>query len=52
MPEVGFEIPENDPCWYCHCPPGDDLVFTWEFDTFVHLDCIRERLSSDPADHG
>lgn len=50
MPEVGFEIPANDPCWYCHCPPGDDLVFSWEFDTFVHLGCIRDRLSSDPTD--
>lgn len=50
MTAVTFEIPETDPCWYCHCPPGDDLVFSWEFDTFVHLACIRDRISTEPHD--
>jgi len=50
MPEEGSGVIANDPCWYCHCPPGDDLVFSWEFDTYVHLSCIRDRLASDPSD--
>lgn len=32
--------PQNGGCWYCH---GDkDLIFSTEFDTFVHEDCIKE----------
>lgn len=45
-----FIAPQSDPCWYCHGAPGDDLVFSWEFDTFVHLTCIRARVAEDPSD--
>lgn len=34
-------------CWFCDKEGGDDYVFDWEFDTPVHLHCIRERLK-DP----
>jgi len=33
--------PSKGGCWYC----GDDsppLVFSYEFDTFVHIDCIYD----------
>jgi hypothetical protein len=50
MAEEGSGMIDNDPCWYCHCPPGDDLVFSWEFDTYVHLSCLRERIEHDPSD--
>ena len=50
MAEEGSGRVDNDPCWYCYSPPGDDLVFSWEFDTAVHLSCIRDRVTSDPTD--
>lgn len=43
--------PSQGGCWFCH----DDsivekgfLVFDDEFDTFVHLPCIKEQLKKDP----
>ena len=54
---VGFDggvvqlAPANaDVCWYCFGPVGDDLVFSWEFDTCVHLHCIRDRVTNSPDD--
>jgi hypothetical protein len=41
--------PPEGGCWFCkraHAP----LVFDWEFDTAVHLDCIRKALALDPED--
>lgn len=32
-------------CWFCW-QKDDLLVFEREFDTYVHLDCIRENLKS------
>lgn len=40
----------SDPCWYCYSPPGDDLEFSWEFDTWVHLSCIKDSIATDPSD--
>jgi hypothetical protein len=33
-------------CWYCHtdAPP---LVFCWEFDTFIHIDCIKNQITKN-----
>lgn len=42
--------PNNGGCWFCHTQ-DDDLVFDWEFDTFVHENCIKSalnRLNQDP----
>jgi len=36
-------------CWFCD-EVDDDLVFDTEFDTYVHVDCIRTRLKEDPFD--
>lgn len=37
-------------CWFCD-ETDDDLVLDTEFDTYVHIDCIRTRLKEDPTDH-
>ncbi|TMN89217.1 hypothetical protein CWB66_21600 [Pseudoalteromonas sp. S558] len=36
-------------CWFCSEKDGL-LVFDGEFDTYVHLKCIREALQNEP-DH-
>ena len=33
-------------CWFCYEDDGDDLVFDSEFDTYVHLSCIRKQLQN------
>jgi hypothetical protein len=35
-------------CWFCHRGTEDDLVFDVEFDTPVHIGCIRDALKEDP----
>lgn len=36
-------------CWYCGIKERD-LVFCWEFDTYVHVRCVQVRLSLHPDD--
>lgn len=36
-------------CWYCETF-DEHLVFSMEFDTNVHVDCIRKRLREAPDD--
>ena len=36
-------------CWYCH-QVDDELTFSAEFDTFVHVGCIKETHFADPED--
>jgi hypothetical protein len=36
-------------CWYCHTS-DDTLVYDSEFDTMVHIECIKEALRMDPND--
>ncbi len=36
-------------CWICHRNTGQ-MVFDTEWDTLVHLDCIREWLKLYPED--
>ncbi len=36
-------------CWYCH-RKTDGTVFSTEFDTYVHLDCLRAAFKADPND--
>ena len=38
--------PTHGGCWFCWLK-DDQLVFDTEWDTYVHLDCIRENLD-DP----
>jgi hypothetical protein len=35
--------PTEGGCWFCHRNDGE-LVFEDEFDTFVHINCIRVAL--------
>jgi hypothetical protein len=39
--------PHDGGCWYCHKnnPP---LLFSCEFDTFVHEHCLRCAINGDP----
>ncbi len=39
--------PVDGGCWFCHTTT-EPLEFCWEFDCYVHLDCIDEVLSNDP----
>jgi hypothetical protein len=41
----GYKIcsPTNGGCWFCRYI-GGDMVFDVEFDTYVHPECITERL--------
>ena len=42
--------PQDGGCWYCKTddPP---LTFCFEFDTFIHIDCIKEKIKERTADH-
>ena len=37
---------EQYPCWFCQCDT-EPMLFSWEFDTFVHDQCIRDTLRCD-----
>ena len=52
---IETEAPVDTRCQYCRLGVGDlvndnDLVFSIEFDTYVHLSCITEALKKDPSD--
>lgn len=38
------------PCWYCYGPVEDVLEFSYEFDTYVHLSCLKEQVDRDSTD--
>lgn len=36
-------------CWYCDKgEPAGPLIFSREFDTPIHLQCVKDALSKDP----
>ncbi|GGK22789.1 hypothetical protein GCM10010965_14600 [Caldalkalibacillus thermarum] len=37
-------------CWYCGRKDIENLRFSLEFDTPVHLSCIEKALKQDPND--
>ena len=37
--------PIDGGCWFCHIK-DDNLVFDTEFDTYVHINCIKKELES------
>ena len=41
--------PHDGGCWYCH-KMDENLVFSIEWDAYVHLACVREALERDPQD--
>jgi hypothetical protein len=46
---LSYKSPSEGGCWYCH-KEDDDLDFSSEFDTWVHTNCILERLQDVPQD--
>ena len=38
--------PEQGGCWFCWSDHGS-MVLDYEFDTFVHIDCIKKALEQD-----
>ena len=45
--------PTKGGCWYCCKSRGadyDDWAFDGEFDTFVHLSCLRQADETTPKD--
>jgi hypothetical protein len=35
--------PAEGGCWFCHTV-SDGMAFDYEFDTYVHLECVRKAL--------
>ena len=42
-------MPDDGGCWYCH-KADENLVFSIEWDAYVHPACVREALERDPQD--
>ena len=48
--ERGSKPPTEGGCWYCHNDDGE-MVFSMEFDTYLHLECIQtaaKAFADDP----
>jgi len=42
-------IAEEYGCWFCSRKDGEDWVFSFEWDTPVHLSCVVKKLRDDPG---
>lgn len=45
--------PQNGGCWYCHLQDEfgtNGMVFSYEFDTYLHMECLISSLRRDPSD--
>jgi hypothetical protein len=47
--EKVYASPLDGGCWYCQTK-DDTLVYDSEFDTLVHIECIKSALRIDPED--
>lgn len=48
MPEMIEVRPQDGGCWFCHTASDlEELHFDSEFDTNVHLSCIRAAIELD-----
>lgn len=36
----------NSGCWYCKGLDGEDLAFSWEFDTYVHHSYLKNHAEN------
>ena len=43
------KTPQEGGCWYCH-EDTSPLLFSTEFDTYVHEDCIRSQTNPTSED--
>jgi hypothetical protein len=41
--------PQEGGCWYCH-KKDEFLIFSREFDTYLHIKCLKKALADDPRD--
>ena len=39
--------PGHGGCWFCYTK-DDKLVYDTEFDTYVHIECIKKVLKENP----
>lgn len=43
-------MPPDGGCWFCHQDnEKEELVLEGEFDTFVHISCLAQKLKDDPG---
>lgn len=43
---MAHALPEHGGCWYCHDDdPRDDAYTCCEFDTWLHLSCLKKELA-------
>lgn len=35
-------------CWFCHTA-DEEMAFSCEFDTYLHLKCLKKALEDDPV---
>jgi hypothetical protein len=51
IPSTTFKAKRVTPmeggCWFCWTDVGN-MVFDMEWDTYVHIECIRKVLRKDP----
>lgn len=41
--------PTHGGCWFCF-KVDNNMVFDTEFDTWLHLDCLKQALKDNPND--
>lgn len=39
--------PSEGGCWFCYTR-SDDMTFDTEFDTFLHINCLKNQLKENP----
>lgn len=45
MSEFKKVNPQDGGCWYCKTDRGE-LVFSCEFDTYLHVNCLKQALAN------
>lgn len=44
---MSHKLPQDGGCWFCHKDEGD-MLFSTEFDTYLHKDCLIKELEKEP----
>jgi len=48
---MSHKTPNQGGCWYCYQDEEKDaLVFSMEWDAYVHPRCVWQRLADNPSD--
>lgn len=40
--------PNDGGCWFCYTDQGE-MVFSTEFDCYLHLSCLQKEMTADPT---